>query len=128
MLANPRRAAKRMARLAGVWLSRAQLGKVAERSSLAWSIKHVDPYNGRAVTPFSPPEQPGVSASNFILNVSRMPAWAQPLHAAHKAHIRGVVHAEMVARTHGRGKAAGHARALLSTHRRYFCGVDGVPC
>ena len=114
MLANPRRAAKRIARLVGVSLSRAQLGKVAERSSLAWSLKNVDPYNGRAVTPFSPPEQPGVSASNFILNVSRMPAWAQPLRAAHKAHIRGVVHAEMMARTRGRGKAARpRARAPL---------------
>ena len=128
MLAHPRAAAAKLARLAGVRLSRAQRATVVERMSLRWSLEHVDPYIGRAVTPLSPPEQPRVSASNFIVNASRMPAWAQPFSPSHKAHIRATVHAAIRERINVGGEGARHARSFLRQHRRYFCGVDGVSC
>ena len=107
-----------------------QLATIVEKMSLDWSIQHIDPYLGKAVSPFSPPEQPQASASNFIINGSRMPAWAEPLRPSHKALIREAVHGAISARTRGRDDAADarNARAFFQSHRTYFCDVDGVAC
>ena len=75
MVTAPRASAERLATFIGKSLSPKQLDVVAGRMSLRWALEHVDPYNHKATTPFSPPDIALATKSGFIVNATAMPAW-----------------------------------------------------
>ena len=75
MVTAPRSSAERLAKFVGKSLTPEQLDLVAGRMSLKWALEHVDPYNHKEITPFSPPDRALASQSGFIVNATAMPSW-----------------------------------------------------
>jgi hypothetical protein len=119
MIKQPEDCVRKLADHIGVNLTQTELNKVVACMDKKWAIDNIDPYLNESITPYSPPNNHGISKSGFIVDVSKV---TEKLSVEQEIEIR-LVYTQRIQAIISQSEspsAAANALSFFEENREYF--------